>query len=662
MAMIQQHSSNDKSLTTANGITNNKVIIHTSKSAPLVAKIRQRFFENEWPKNAESYCEQDIERVRNSEWFVKRYLLQSRRNVEDAYELLISALRWRKEINFPNLDAKYFPREFFEIGGLFSYEPDRQGNPVIYLRIRMHKKIKDLEHFVKLFLFYTINRVDLESGENGCTIVFDCSGAGYSNMDLDLLKSLIDVAFKYFPYCIRLVIVYELSWMLNAFRKIAMTFVPSLLTSIIRFSNKNDINQYITSENLPDFMGGTCVRDYRAVPVNCRTIEEACLEVGISPEKAQQLLDQFEPFLRESREAIRARQLQFQTKMIDSNNSTIKSAIHESTNGDTNYVNEQNKETTNDDDDDNDDDEVMATTTTTTSSSSSLTTEQIALVHSPESKSFSHIATIYPQNVIHFKRRFLLKRNFDPEKENNFNQNMAKTVTNTMTTAAMTMMTTTTTTTTTTGNIMVRNNHQNRSLAFKIQSNCSDRYTVTPNRGVLLPRAFIAINIVRNTTADDENLDMDVDDDDIGKNPDLINGMNEIQDKFLILMSSTMLNAQMHLKNLNEFNKLFIKGIDDHQIYIHKLLVKFDNDNNDESFMNNNNDDDDNNMMMIHRRKRSTRPKMETFIDEMKRLRQKCRKLEHRQSWMNMLLIIMIMLTVIVLIWLFSFPSCLDFQ
>lgn len=50
--MIQQHSSNDKSLTTANGITNNKVIIHTSKSAPLVAKIRQRFFENEWPKNA----------------------------------------------------------------------------------------------------------------------------------------------------------------------------------------------------------------------------------------------------------------------------------------------------------------------------------------------------------------------------------------------------------------------------------------------------------------------------------------------------------------------------------------------------------------------------------------------------------------------------------
>ncbi|OTF79961.1 Motile sperm domain-containing protein 2-like protein [Euroglyphus maynei] len=329
--MLPQQSQNDKS---SSSMTNNGEMVtknYTSKSAPLVAKIRQRFFENEWPKNAELYSEQDIERIRNSDWFVKRYLLQSRRNVDDAYNLMVSALRWRQEINLPNLEAKYFPKEFFEIGGLFSYEPDRMGNPVIYLRIRMHKKIKDLEHFVKLFLFYTINRVDMESGENGCTIVFDCSGAGYSNMDLDLLKSLIDVAFKYFPYCIRLVIVYELSWMLNAFRRIAMTFIPSVLTSIVRFSNKNDIHQYIARENLPDFMGGTCKRDYRSVPDNCRTIEEACLEVGFSTEKAKQLLDQFEPFLRESREAIRARQ---QSKMIENNNSSIggKSTIHNNTN------------------------------------------------------------------------------------------------------------------------------------------------------------------------------------------------------------------------------------------------------------------------------------------------------------------------------------------
>ena len=49
MMMLEKQSSNNKSL----AINNNEKFAknHTSKSAHLVAEIRQRFFENEWPKN-----------------------------------------------------------------------------------------------------------------------------------------------------------------------------------------------------------------------------------------------------------------------------------------------------------------------------------------------------------------------------------------------------------------------------------------------------------------------------------------------------------------------------------------------------------------------------------------------------------------------------------
>jgi hypothetical protein len=255
------------------------------------------------------YDEEDVDRIRQNDWYVKRFLLARRRNVDEAFDMLRNTLRWRKEFGLPTMKDTDFPIEFYKIGGLFAYEKDKNGNVVIYMRVRMHRKIPELADPVKKFLMYIVNKVDREVDGNGCVIVFDCSGAGYSNMDLDFLTFLISSGNSYFPVGIKYILVYELSWVLNAFRRIAMSLIPQSFLPLIKFANKNDITDYIPIENLPDYMGGQCKRNYRTIPKGCTNVAKLAIDNGYTEDDVERILPIFEPLLEEADKAIASGEL-----------------------------------------------------------------------------------------------------------------------------------------------------------------------------------------------------------------------------------------------------------------------------------------------------------------------------------------------------------------
>ena len=197
-----------------------------------------------------------------------------------------------------------FPIEFYKVGGIFPYERDINGNVVIYLRIRMHRKIPELAEPIKKFLMHIVNKTDKEVDGNGMVIVFDCQGAGYSNMDLDFLTFLISSGNNYFPVGLKYILVYELSWLLNAFRKIAMSLIPQSFIPLIKFADKSNVTEYISPQNLPDFMGGCCKRNYRQIPDGCTTVAKVAVENGYSEDVVQRILPIFEPLLEEADKAI----------------------------------------------------------------------------------------------------------------------------------------------------------------------------------------------------------------------------------------------------------------------------------------------------------------------------------------------------------------------
>lgn len=258
----------------------------------LVHALRDKIVE-ECSANPGTYSYADLEKCKSDDWFLSRFLLRQKLDVNLAFDMLKRAMRFRHESLSNSIRRQDFPAEFYQIGGLFGYEPDRKGNRMMYIRVRVHKKIPEIGAVLQAFLYSNIQQLDEEAGGKGISIVFDCSGGGLANADMDMLLFLVSTLVNYFPKGLSYLLVHELPWILKPFWHIAKAWISDEHRQLIKFSNSRTIFEYIDKENLPDFMGGTCKRDYRAAPENCTTMEEAAKLWGVEQSVVKSILSRF---------------------------------------------------------------------------------------------------------------------------------------------------------------------------------------------------------------------------------------------------------------------------------------------------------------------------------------------------------------------------------
>lgn len=127
--------------------------------------------------------------------------------------------------------------------------------------------------------------------------MLDCTGAGLVNADMDILFLLISTLLNYFPKGLSYILVHNLPWILKPFWHIAKAWIPEEHRELVKFSDARTIYEYVERENLPDFMGGTCKRDYRQPPDNCTTLEEAAKLWGIDRSVVKRVLLKFTQYL-----------------------------------------------------------------------------------------------------------------------------------------------------------------------------------------------------------------------------------------------------------------------------------------------------------------------------------------------------------------------------
>ncbi len=168
------------------------------RNKELIIKVRENFLER-YEENKEFYDEIDVEKIKNNDWSVWRFLRPEKYNPDSALEKLDKAMQWRKEFNINFRKESDIPKEFFEVGGMFPFNCDKDGISVIFLRIRVNLKIPKLNSYIKDFIAYIINKIDEQTNENGFVLVFDLTDAGIRNADLDLCSYLISLLRHYFP-------------------------------------------------------------------------------------------------------------------------------------------------------------------------------------------------------------------------------------------------------------------------------------------------------------------------------------------------------------------------------------------------------------------------------------------------------------------------------
>ncbi|XP_053201677.1 motile sperm domain-containing protein 2-like [Panonychus citri] len=238
-----------------------------------ISKVRKLFLEDA-SENGHLYDEQDIDQVRNDDWSVERYLLHCKGNPETALGMLRESMRWRKSFGVNSLKETDFPKEYYLSGSFFTYLPDRKGNSMIYIRGKLHRKISEWSELHKKFFVYMINKLDKEKSGHGYAAFWDCEGAGLANVDIEMLSFMVTTISCYFPYGLEYVLLHELPWVLNAIYNLAKSWVPEHYQRLAIFINRFNLNDYIEPENLPDYLNGTCTKNYRNVPEGAPSARE----------------------------------------------------------------------------------------------------------------------------------------------------------------------------------------------------------------------------------------------------------------------------------------------------------------------------------------------------------------------------------------------------
>lgn len=235
-----------------------------SSDQAALKKLRKLFSEKAESCLAQNlYDIRDIELVGRSDWTVRRFLNENHGDVNKALKQLDKCLQWRRNFGINDPVKEDGLSEFLEEGAVFAYPEDKDNRIVVYIRVKIYKRIPLLMPRFRKFLMGVIDKVDAVADILGYTFVFDFTDVSLSNVDMGFLHFIITTLKNNYPCGLRRVIAYNLPWILKGlWATVKIWLGPD--QDLIKFANGDEIQEFIVPENLPKYMGGNCPTSIKA--------------------------------------------------------------------------------------------------------------------------------------------------------------------------------------------------------------------------------------------------------------------------------------------------------------------------------------------------------------------------------------------------------------
>lgn len=272
----------------------------TPEDMEMMERVREKFLK-ETAKKPEKYYAADNDMVRETDWWTLRFIKWNRGNEEKALRHMLSAFKWRKSFGMLDRTISDLPIEFAKAAAIFPHGTDYKGRHMIYIRVKVYRKISQLNLFFQQFVAGIVQHVDKEAGSKGFVILFDVTGMGLVNIDFDFLKFLIQLLQSYFPYGLRYAICYNVPRFLRPMWSMAKMFLGSA-EKTFRFCDEEELKQYVPAEYLLRYMGGESDIDFTDFEEtrNCPSVHDLAEKFGFTPAEVAKYEKLFEPNLLEA--------------------------------------------------------------------------------------------------------------------------------------------------------------------------------------------------------------------------------------------------------------------------------------------------------------------------------------------------------------------------
>lgn len=243
----------------------NKIPKLREPKGPVVQQVRDIFLDREFKETPEEFYLEDIRMIENMDFLLQRYVIMQRKNVETSVKMVSQMLKWRKEKRLYEMNDNQFPQELTICGAAFIYEDDKFGNRTLYMRASMCKNCAELKSSMKDFLTYLLFKIDDSKEGSTFAVIMDLTNTTWTNYDLDLLMHFVALLKDFFPVNLDYVLAINFPWILSAAWSLIKRLIPSEKRDVVQFISSNKIFDFVSKENCPDFLGGTCTRPYQHV-------------------------------------------------------------------------------------------------------------------------------------------------------------------------------------------------------------------------------------------------------------------------------------------------------------------------------------------------------------------------------------------------------------
>lgn len=193
----------------------------------------------------------DIDRLKKEDYAVSRYYKD---DTKTTIEAIKGVLEWRKHYNLSDLKEDDFGDEYRNTEVFVTHGKDVENNVMVYIRVKLFKKGEFPIEDVKKYLAFLLDRVDRETRGDGWALCFDCTDAGISNVDMELLKFVVQALTNYFVENCRYVLIFEMPWILSSIWSIVKSWLPKEQRDAVKFAAKKELSNFIADSELPDFM------------------------------------------------------------------------------------------------------------------------------------------------------------------------------------------------------------------------------------------------------------------------------------------------------------------------------------------------------------------------------------------------------------------------
>ncbi|CAH7689190.1 hypothetical protein BY996DRAFT_4642558 [Phakopsora pachyrhizi] len=227
--------------------------------AALIRYGKHRFMSSFW----------DLIMMDDPDVIILKFLRARKWNVSAGVAMMASCMKWRIEYGVDELlrngeDGNSRSKEFINqirLGKAFAQGTDRQGRPIVYINVRLHKPSEQSYKTIEDFTVYCMEAVRLMLTPpliEKATIVFDMTGFGLVNMDWKSLPFIIKCLEAYYPESLHLLLVHNPPWVFHGIWKVIAPMLDPIVREKVKMTkSKEDLKAYIDEKHLIPTLGGT---------------------------------------------------------------------------------------------------------------------------------------------------------------------------------------------------------------------------------------------------------------------------------------------------------------------------------------------------------------------------------------------------------------------